>query len=232
MKYVSSSLVVISCLFFLLCFGAVTVRAQQSPMRLGKVSAVTQLSSCSNGFFPGMTCFHAEMSCPNTVNIGLSFGELSPTQAARGTIVFLEGGPGTTPFANPDYGSAYLAAGYQIVELAWDTPWEITQSIAGNNIKNAACRPATFLKYVRQNVYQGGGMCAQGDSAGSGAVAYTLAWYGGSVFLDKVELLSGPVFGDIEQGCAVPNGNKIAVCPPGQFGCNGAEWLDGPEYVF
>ena len=51
-------------------------------------------------------------------------------------------------------------------------------------------------------------MCAQGFSAGSGALGYALAWYGAATsaeyHLDKVALLSGPVFSDIEQGCEDP----------------------------
>src|SRR5208282_4513681 len=46
--------------------------------------------------------------------------------------------------------------------------------------------------------------CAQGFSAGSSAVAYALAWYGAGSYLDNAELLSGPVFSDIQQGCEYP----------------------------
>jgi hypothetical protein len=47
-------------------------------------------------------------------------------------------------------------------------------------------------------------MCALGDSAGSAAIAYSLAYYGAGSYLDNVELLSGPVLSDIEQDV---NGN-------------------------
>jgi hypothetical protein len=57
-------------------------------------------------------------------------------------------------------------------------------------------------------MYTGGGMCAQGASAGSGALGYSLAWYGAGDgtkgYIDKVELISGPVFSDVAQGCYVP----------------------------
>jgi len=46
-------------------------------------------------------------------------------------------------------------------------------------------------------------MCALGDSAGSAAVAYSLAYYNAGSYFDNVELLSGPVLSDIEQGCQV-----------------------------
>jgi hypothetical protein len=80
-------------------------------------------------------------------------------------------------------------------------------------------------------------MCAQGASAGSGAVAYALAWYGEGAatggFLDKVELLSGPVFSDIESGCEVPNNFAEEICESGQLGCTGWTTPNGfsPEYL-
>ena len=49
-----------------------------------------------------------------------------------------------------------------------------------------------------------------------------------------MEFLAGPAFGDIMQGCEIPRAPKVAVCPPGQFGCQG--WpsyatLEYPEYI-
>jgi hypothetical protein len=59
-------------------------------------------------------------------------------------------------------------------------------------------------------------MCAQGSSAGSAALAYATAWYGAADptvgYLDKLELVSGPVFSDIAQGCYVPT--PPATVPP------------------
>jgi len=99
-------------------------------------------------------------------------------------------------------------------------------------VKTAACRPATLLNFFHQNFYDGnGGMCAQGASAGSAAVAYSLTWYGASDYLDKVELLSGPVLSDISVGCSVPKVGALTVCSTGQFGCEGAPWADKPQYV-
>jgi hypothetical protein len=209
-------------------------QAQHAPLRLGTIDphTVTKLHSCPVGFYPGMTCFHGEVdSCQSADNLGFTYGYLDPGQSARGTIVFLEGSGGTSAYTDPTYAQTYLQSGYQVVYLAWDTDWENTNGDVGNSIRNAACRPATFLQYVYQNVYTRGGMCAQGASAGAGAVGYSLAWYGSSSYLDHVELLSGPVFSNIGQGCIVPNPSKVTVCPYGQFGCIGDPWFDSPSYV-
>ena len=65
-------------------------------------------------------------------------------------------------------------------------------------------------------------MCVHTDSGGAGAAAYTLTWYGGGSFLDKVLMENGPVFTDINRGCEVPNNQYTTVCAPGtmQTGCN------------
>ena len=208
----------------------VQVVAQRAPLPLGTVSGVTQLDSCPSGFMLGMTCYQAQIACPSTASLGLTYGVQNPTGALKGTIVFLGGSEGTLPYGVPSYAGNYLGSGFQIVQFAWDSAWQATGTPT-DSIKTAACRPATFLNYVATSVYRGGGMCAQGLSGGSAAVAYTMAWYGGTNFLDKAELISGPVFSDIEKGCEVPNASSVTVCANGQFGCNGKPWQDSPTYL-
>jgi hypothetical protein len=149
----------------------------------------------------------------------------------------------------------YLKAGYEVVQVAWAFPWEEssnpppygTQPLG--NIQASACRSATFLSYAfnSPSMYQGvsknnpsAGMCAQGASAGSAEVAYSLSYYGAPAgtqwWLDNVELISGPVFGDIKQGCIQPPPmNPTTVCPPGQWGCQlgtgGSSWSLYPTYL-
>jgi hypothetical protein len=161
-----------------------------------------------------------------------------------------------------NYAQNYLAAGYQIVQIAWGKTypgydWEYSNVNTDDyaySIRNAACRPATFLNYVRfgngnPNVpiiwnATKGGMCGHGNSGGAGAMAYALAWYNagaggaasnGSGYLDKVVLENGPVFSDIFQGCEVHSGvnsQYTTICPPGstQTGCN--SWPGGGGNVF
>jgi hypothetical protein len=189
-----------------------------------------------------MTCTQLTISCANTLPIVMTYGVASPA-APKGTIVLFAGGGGEDAASYPGeeqlYAQAYVNAGYQVVQTAWASDWENTNN--GYNgtlpydIRTAACRPASFLNYVNQHVYNGGahgqaGMCAQGVSAGSGAIAFSLAWYGAWQFLDKVSLESGPVFSDVGQGCDVPapsQGDGIAMCPANQYQCNG--WLQGPN---
>jgi hypothetical protein len=232
---------------------------------LGTVTGVTQMSCAAlytpsnvypnsyRNFDTTMTnCYGATISgCPNGVSdLAFVFGYAPPTAGVKplGTIVMLSGDGGViaagTDFHN--YITAYEAAGYQVVEVAWGPvpgagiPWELanyTSPSTTPSILNAACRPATFLNWVRNGnsgvgngiwgTY-GGGMCAHANSGGAGAVAYALAWYSAGVggsptngggYLDKVVLENGPVFSDIDLGCNItcPNGvcgdsNATQIC--------------------
>ena len=235
----------------------------QAQLTLGAVSDPVPLSSCpgSGWFDPGgtthMSCVAAVLiACPNAQNLGFTFGYVYPTVAYKGTIVFLTGGDGTTPataeLGELDYARAYYDAGYEIVQIKWDSAWEQTDVPSQSNtpyppnIQYAACRPATFLKFVNDNYFTRGttiknAICAQGGSAGSAQVAYSLAFYGAGGYLDNVELLSGPPLSDIEQGCQHPDANLITVCGQNddggghQNGCKlgtgGSTWQLSPKYV-
>jgi len=186
-----------------------------------------------------MTCYQATVSCANTDNINVIYGYKTPAGAVKGTIFLHAGSGGTTAFtyatlAGQTYVDSYFKSGYRVVELEWASDWETATGAGPENIKTAACRPATLLNYVYENIHGGsagqGGMCAHGNSAGSAAMAYALTWYKSDAFLDKVVLTSGPVLGDIEAGCQVPKVPPITVCASGQFGCVGGPWSDAPQY--
>lgn len=200
------------------------------PPALGSVTNVAALSPCPSGYDPAMSCSQATVVCPNTADLTVTYGYMAPPGAITGTIFFHAGGAGTVPYDITDFVGPYSAAGYALVQMAWPSSWEDT-GLAVKNVGVAACRPATLMNYIFQQVATpGGAKCAQGFSAGSAAVGYTLAWYGAGSYLDNVELISGPVFSDIEQGCMVPSPAPVSVCTPGQFGCNGAEFQDSPSY--
>jgi hypothetical protein len=231
-KIINHLCAVLGAAFVAITVTAVPAVAQRTPLTLGTINKgdVIKLKSCPAGYYPGMTCFRGQVdNCANATSLSFTYGYEDPQGEPVGTVMFLEGGGGTTPYDHPTYAQKYLQNGFQVVYATWDSDWELTG--AAPSIKYAACRPATLLNYIYENIYSRGGMCAQGSSAGSGALGYALAWYGSSSFLDSVELLSGPVFGDIKQGCEVPDAPTVNVCATGQFGCDGAEWPDSPAYV-
>ncbi len=119
------------------------------------------------------------------------------------------------------------------------------------NILAASARPASFLAYIYNNYLlpirgstpsnPTAGMCVEGFSAGSAAAAYTLADWGGDKYLDKVELLSGPVLNDIQGGC-LTQGTPVLVpicsgtptpslCQLGSGTYSQPSWSVAPNYV-
>jgi len=193
---------------------------------------------------------------PSPWNVTIGYlnpvGIVSGVTTANGLVVLHGGSGGEMPesFALAD---AYFRAGFEVVQVSWADDWElISDPLTGTgNIQVAACRPATVFNWVNQNLFLPGvlgnnkaaGMCAVGDSAGSAAVVYSLAYYGAYNWFDYVSLLSGPVFGDIEQGCGVGNNlgknDPITVCDPTKgndgwgckLGANGSTWTLPAEYV-
>jgi hypothetical protein len=225
----SLCLVVFSAFCLTLIASLSWAQSQTSTLPLGTVSDVNRLPGCPYDHASGATCYSGTVSCPNTVNIGFTYADILPGGTPRGTIVLLSGGLGTKLGMEAQYAPVYVAAGFETVLVTWDQAWEITGTTPSSKV--AACRPATLLNFLHQTVYRRGGMCAQGSSAGSAAVAYSLAEYGAGKYLDNVELLSGPVLSDIAEGC---NGQSRAmmVCASG---CNTGRppqggWSDSPQY--
>jgi hypothetical protein len=213
-------------------------------------------------------CFGAIVSnCPGANALNLTFGYLDPVGIVpgvtqeKGVIVLHSGQDGTSP-AGDDVGISdgdsafagyYFGQGYVVVEVAWDSAWEATQDPfpvttppTYGNVQLAACRPATFFNYVFNNIYlpiynninPQAGMCGHGFSAGSAALAYSMAYYKPPSatpqwWWDNVELLAGPAVSDMKQGCKKPLAQSVTVCGSGQWGCpqNTASWTGPPEFV-
>lgn len=219
----------------------VTVVGVQPPVpgSLGTVSNVKSIK-CPSGFYAKSKCSQATVSCSGTANIQVTYGSFTPQGNVKGTIIMHRGGGGVDAFnqgpsgSSKTYPTEYIANGYRIVQLAWASDWEDT-GLPVKNIKTAACRPATLLNHVYQTIHGGtntqGAMCAQGHSGGSGALGYALAWYGADSYLDHVMLSSGPVFGDIEAGCKVPDEPPVTICGVGQLGCASPSWTVAPQYA-
>jgi hypothetical protein len=200
-------------------------------------------------FGNNMTCQDITVSCPNISSLHAIYGYYMPS-SPNGTIVLFSGGDGTMPVGNAgeelSYANDYEAAGYAVVQIEWASAWQDPTNGSGGNILQAACRPATFLNWISGTSTthpQGKPMCAQGASAGSAAIAYSLAWNGGSTWsgtgssplspLKNVELLSGPVLSEIDQGCTSPSALNMTICQSGQYGCtpNTNTWMNNVIYV-
>jgi hypothetical protein len=232
---------VIAFLFMLASALALAPGAHAQSLPLGTITVSGNdpypCTAARNGrnFYPGMSCFDATVSCPNTANINLTFGAAGPADP-QGTVVLFSGGDGTSP---TEYGDNILAdaasyvSTFEVVQLEWASPWQDPSSNgSGGNMLTAACRQATFLNYINNSGLHVKAMCAQGSSMGSAALGYSMAWYGAASYLKNVELIAGPVLSEIDQGCAYPNAGKPTICGSGTSYCSPktAPWTDAEYY--
>jgi hypothetical protein len=198
----------------------------------------------SNSAIPAVCQAATVTNCPNVSDLNFTYSYDTPA-SPKGTIVFLSGSGGTDDTGDIGFAGDYFANGYEVVQIEWADEWEFT---GGNgtttfpaNVRLAACRGATLLNFIfntnNSTLYSGGGRCAQGSSAGSGAIAYALTFYGAGSYLDAVEMKSGPPIADFEQGCKQPPAPDVTICGQNngnQFGCQlggTLPWTLSPTYT-
>jgi len=180
---------------------AMTSQPDAASSSLGMVSGVMDIA-CPTGSPTGLSCKRITVAgCPGIENetVDATIGILPATGTVKGTITHHSGGGGqgfqlgATPM--------YQGAGFRQVYVAWASDWEQTQS-AG--IKTAACRPATVMRWIFDELHGGSrseAFCGEGFSGGSGQLGYALAQYGLGDYFDYVNELSGPPFTRIDLGC-------------------------------
>lgn len=124
-----------------------------------------------------------------------------------------------------------MAAGYQVVQTAWDAYYSPSYpSLPAGWPDPSNGGNGGGLGSGTSGLWTKGGMCVQGESAGGAAGVYALAWYGagsgtgtGLNYVDKLSLISAPPLADVELGCKMIVGLRdptVQVCPSGQLGCN------------
>jgi hypothetical protein len=233
-------IVVVFLVFFGVAISALPAHAQSLP--LGTVTAIGDPYLCSgapNGsdFLSSMNCLNATIHCPNIADIGITYGFTGPASPV-GTIVIFNGGAGMKPIDTaddlPNFVARYATL-YNTIQMEYNSAWEDpSPDGSGGSLLAAACRPATFLNYINNSsLHSTGAMCAHGASAGSAQVAYSMAWYGAASYLTNVELIVGPVFSEIDQGCTYGNTYTPTVCAPGTPYCSTKTlpWTDSVVYV-
>jgi hypothetical protein len=185
---------------------------------LGTVTDVHDVT-CPGGY-AAHECQEATVTCPNIDAIQVTWGQ---TGTGKNTVVFFSSSAGIQ-IDSSSYDDYYVSEGLSAIQVTWASAWEVAGTIPQANVLAASCRGATILNYLSTPVK--GAFCAQADSAGSALVAYSMAWYGLAKKLTAVELLSGPVLSNIEQGCEEPDAPAVTVRPT-----DGSSYQNTPQYV-
>jgi hypothetical protein len=144
------------------------------------------------------------------------------TGAPKGTVILIGGG-GANGFFDAGYAygptiaSSLQSAGYTVVPLFFNDP-NLGWLTGPGGALRLACRPATTMQWVYDHVHQGGAsapLCANGESGGSSAIAYSLSHYGLGQILSMVEEDAGPVFTRLDRDCLCTSPALTLPCGQG-----------------
>jgi hypothetical protein len=208
--------------------------------RLGTITNASAIT-CPNGT-PG-TCYDLTVSCPNISDLH-GYLKVSTPQNSIGTVVYATGGNGTTLLETLQYGKVtiqnLLAANYTVVRLVWGGPFANQPygwQTGPGGIRAVACRPATVLNWVYQNLRNGlsAPLCAGGNSAGGEQIGLGLAHYGLGSILSMAEVIVGPPFAREDYSCECNQPLSPGLCSSQPLtycvGLNNAEQFVDPAYV-
>ena len=185
--------------------GVSVTSAQPRPK--GWVTNVSPLTSdCPAGF----SCVQATVGCPEIAPLGVNIAVATPSNT-RGVGVFLSGNAGTRWYSDltaevPVWFANLRTQGLRIVQVRWKAGWWTTSGGLDSGSARIGCRPATVLKYIHDTYYLPLGFgrrsfITTGNSAGSSAIAYSLAFYGADSFIDAAILTAGPPHAALQKSC-------------------------------
>jgi hypothetical protein len=236
-------------LLLLAVFGALPARAALPTGTVTDLGVITCPGSGGNNppvpTGGKLTCRRITVSnCPGAPNLSATVWivTLASSTTLKGTVFFHSGGGGTSNFTSggatrKTVEANYEAAGFQLVDIAWDSDWEQTST---PSIVGGACRPASVALWIFSNSHIHGarrdiGFCGQGQSGGSAVMGYLLAEYGLENFFDYVIFSAGPVFARVDCGCdtQAPGCAMTQLCPElslanqqAHLGYGQQAWLD------
>jgi hypothetical protein len=203
------------------------------------------VTATSGGTDVVTTCYHAEITCSQTTELGVTYGVATPTGASNGMIVFVPSKFGILTLPgnyNGEIPFDLYHDNFQTVQFAFDSEWQITGTGVGS-IKVAACRVATIVNFLYTSYFltntqntSTAGMCAHSLSGGAGGLAYAMTYYGAGDYIDKAVFVSGPQYGNLVTGCVPPLEPELNICPSTNgvyaMGCSSSAgtWSDYPSY--
>lgn len=228
--------------------GGAGISSQQATLgTLGTAAGASTACSAVNGTsgVSGATCYVVTVSnCPGVADQDVWVKVNNPS-GTQGTVTFLTGGGGT-PWYDEQFVfgtnvvNNVVQAGFTTAQInfgAEPTGFPVGGTQAGwltgaGGVRALSCRFSTASKWIYDHIRQPGApFCHTGNSAGSAAPAYSLAYHGFDAYYNYLELTSGPPFTRIDKGC---------ICqPPNSFQTQCGQGLqdecylnyDGSRYV-
>jgi len=187
---------------------------------LGQVSLTGEPCPDGTGPLASTACQVVEVSCPSIApaRAQLRTTAAAPSAPSRGTILFSHGNGWYDASVETSSMMAELAAeGFQIVQRDWlDGGW-----LAGPGGPAAlACRYATLLTWIDEEIRRDGALCATGDYLGAAELGFALSrWKRGEIvdlgdesWQDQCqELLSATSCDPAVDRCAYADSNRLVI---------------------
>jgi len=189
------------------------------PLNTGSVTVTAENYNCPSS--DPRKCYDLSISCEGVLNdISLTLYVDEPMGEYKGTITFHSGSGGKgfwAPESKPHAQQVLAdvkAAGYRSVEVKWGNDgWLQGSADLNEGVTKLACRPATALKWIHDNLYSAPNLteafCATGNSGGSVQISTAILNYGLDKQLDLIVPTAGPGLGRIDLGCMESEGHPL-----------------------
>lgn len=184
----------------------------------GTVTAATVVDpSCHS-----QECRGFEVRCPGLPPLQGVLGIDRARGQSRGLVLLLAGGSGSLWWDVDGEGgkeavSELRDGGLDVVQLRWVDSWLLAPEGQAIGAPVMACRPATAIPWVYQQLAAGRsfetnsgacGFCVSGHSGGATALAYAMSWYGVYDMIRAAVFTSGPPHAAITKGCLRDRGDE------------------------
>jgi hypothetical protein len=187
---------------------ATPTKIASGKLKLGTVAVVDGAPDCGNE----SSCqVDIEVMCPDVKQPVDATLYIFPAEGTRGVVVQTLGGLGTgSEGVTKSFLQQSSGAGFENVVLSWTVSWE--QSAPGEQVgpKHLACRAATAILWIYDNVYRPMGLsaskgrcgfCLLGNSGGASQIAYALSFYGLGQIVNAAIMSGGPPHAAMQKGC-------------------------------
>jgi hypothetical protein len=170
----------------------------------------------TNGCPAGFTCTNFTVTCPG-ISAAASgvMADQKPSGQITGMVMFFSGAQGAdwwsgTSTLVPPFFQALLNAGFELLQISWSNGWPLAPGGVESGQEALACRPATVIQWVHDNVYAPlnlrpdvgqCGFCITGESSGADQVSYPITSYGIDSIVNAAIPTSGPELTALSKGC-------------------------------
>lgn len=182
------------------------------------ILGATKTQGCPTGF----TCNSFTVVCPFIAeNAAGVIADQKPVGQIKAVAMFFSESEGNTWWSYNSAGTAPIATvdpffqsllndGFELVQIRWARSWLLSPAGVQSGQELLACRSATAIKWVHDNMYAPLGLhpnvgqcgfCITGNSGGAAQVTYAISSYGIDNIVDAAIPTSGPPMAALSKGC-------------------------------